>query len=85
MGSWVDSPEAEIVRRVLVEARHAQRLTQRDLAARLGKSPTFVAQVELGQRRVDVLQFIAITRAIGIDAAEAFSRVAAAVAGQPRI
>jgi transcriptional regulator with XRE-family HTH domain len=85
MGSWVDSPEAETVRRVLVGARQAQGLTQRDLAARIGKSPTFVAQVELGQRRVDVLQFIAITRAIGIDSAEAFARVASAIQGQPSI
>ncbi|WP_235526204.1 helix-turn-helix domain-containing protein [Caulobacter sp. Root1472] len=51
---------------LLVEARKSYGLTQRELAARLGKPPSFVAKIEVGERRVDVVEFIAISRAIGV-------------------
>ena len=49
----------------LIEARKAEGLTQRDVAARLSKPPSFVAKIEVGERRVDIIEFIAIARAIG--------------------
>lgn len=55
---------------LLIEARKAYGLTQRDLAARVGKPPSFVAKIEVGERRVDVVEFIALARAIGGNEAE---------------
>ena len=40
-------------------------LTQRDLAARLGKPPSFVAKIETGERRLDFVEFVAIARELG--------------------
>ena len=85
MGSWVRSPSAGLVVRLLVSARHDQGLTQRDLAARIGKSPAYVAKIELGERRVDVVEFLAITRAIGLDDREAYAAISTAIEGQPAI
>jgi ribosome-binding protein aMBF1 (putative translation factor) len=52
---------------VLVEARREQGLVQTDLAERLGKPPSFVAKTELGDRRLDVAEFIDYANALGID------------------
>ena len=45
------TPEAEIVQRKLVEMRKAAGLTQRQLAARLEREPSFVWRIENGERR----------------------------------
>jgi transcriptional regulator with XRE-family HTH domain len=46
----------------LVELRKSAGLTQRGLAARLQREPSFVAKVELGERRVDLLEFYRICK-----------------------
>jgi transcriptional regulator with XRE-family HTH domain len=51
-------------RRMLVEARAAAGLSQRDLAKQLGRPHSFVANYELGERRLDVIEFIEIARAL---------------------
>ncbi len=43
-------------------------LTQRDLALRLRKPPSFVHKVEVGERRIDPIEFITWCRACGIEA-----------------
>jgi transcriptional regulator with XRE-family HTH domain len=50
----------------LREARTDAGLTQRDLAARLKKEPSWIAKIELGERRLDIVEFIAIARALGL-------------------
>lgn len=61
---------------VLIEARQASGLTQADLAARVGKDQSFVSIIERGQRRVDVLEFVALARAMDADPGKLFDRVA---------
>jgi transcriptional regulator with XRE-family HTH domain len=51
----------------MIEARGNARLTQSQLATRLGRHQSFVAKYEGGERRIDVLEFIAIARAIGVE------------------
>lgn len=60
---------------VLKEARQQSGIKQADLAARLGKDQSFVSLIEGSQRRVDVLEFCAISRALGRDPIELFSEV----------
>lgn len=52
---------------LMIKARKAMGLTQHDLARRLKKPQSFVAKYEGGERRIDVVEFLAITRAIGAD------------------
>ncbi len=42
-------------------------LTQTVVAERLSKPPSYVAKYELGERRLDLLEFIDIAAAIGFD------------------
>jgi transcriptional regulator with XRE-family HTH domain len=52
---------------LMVAARKQAGLTQHALARRLKRPQSFVAKYEGGERRIDVIEFIAIVRAIGAD------------------
>jgi transcriptional regulator with XRE-family HTH domain len=60
---------------VLTEARKAAGLTQVDLSQRIGRDQTFISLIERGQRRVDVIEFIRLTEAIGAEPVDLFARV----------
>jgi transcriptional regulator with XRE-family HTH domain len=55
---------------LLVARRKSAGLTQTAVAKRLGKPPSYVAKYELGDRRLDVLEYLDIAAAIGFDACE---------------
>ena len=42
-------------------------MTQSDLAARLGKSRSFVARLESGQRRITVVEFMTLAKILRFD------------------
>jgi transcriptional regulator with XRE-family HTH domain len=48
-------------------------MRQADLAVRLGKSQSFVARLESGDRRVDVVEFIKLGEILGFDPAKVIS------------
>jgi len=48
-------------------------MTERDVAAILSKPHSFVHKSELGERRVDPLEFIALCRAVGRDPARSLA------------
>jgi transcriptional regulator with XRE-family HTH domain len=52
---------------LMVRARKDAELTQDTLAKRLGRPQSFVAKFEGGERRLDVLEFIAVARALRAD------------------
>ena len=52
---------------LMVAARKQAGLTQHELARRLKRPQSFVAKYEGGERRIDVIEFVAIVRAIGAD------------------
>ena len=52
---------------LLIARRKAAGLTQTVVAERLGKPPSYVAKYELGDRRLDVLEFMDVAAAIGFD------------------
>ena len=52
---------------LLKETRRKAGLTQTDVAQRLGKPQSFVAKYQGSERRLDVLEFIAVARAIDAD------------------
>ncbi|QEE43379.1 helix-turn-helix transcriptional regulator (plasmid) [Rhizobium sp. WL3] len=51
----------------LVVARKSAKLTQAELGDRIGARQTFVSKIELGERRLDVAEFLKVSRAIGAD------------------
>lgn len=52
---------------LLVQARKDAGLTQAELGERIGQRQTFVSKFELGERRLDAAEFVAVSRAIGAD------------------
>lgn len=58
------------LRALLVAERKAHGLTQTVVAERLGKPPSYVAKYELGERRLDILEFLDVAAAIGFDPSE---------------
>ena len=61
--------------RVLIETRRDLGVSQAALAARLGRPQSFVSKVERGQRRLDVVDFLKIARALNRDPAVLLRRV----------
>ncbi|WP_108262880.1 helix-turn-helix domain-containing protein [Mangrovicoccus ximenensis] len=63
----------------IAEARRGAGLTQADLASRLGCHQSLIARIESGQRRIDVVEFLVLLRAIGAAPGPVLEEVAAAI------
>lgn len=63
--------------RVLVAARKAAGVSQVELARRIGRDQPFISLVERGVRRVDVIEFYVIARALDLDPVDLFAQIAA--------
>lgn len=54
-------------REALSAARKAAGLSQETLAERLKRPQSYVAKYETGDRRLDLVEFLEVCRAIGVD------------------
>jgi len=69
------TPRQILLQSLLVEARKAKGLTQAELAETLNKPQSFVAKYENGERRIDVVEFVDITAALGVSTADLLGRI----------
>jgi transcriptional regulator with XRE-family HTH domain len=83
IGKSVHSPDQAAFCELMVWARKAAGLTQQALARRLKKPQSFVAKYEGGERRLDVVEFIVIARAIGADPLKLMATFVAGGKGKP--
>jgi transcriptional regulator with XRE-family HTH domain len=60
----------------LVDARESAGVTQRELAKRLKRAHSYVSRIELGDRRLDVPEFIEWCECLKADPVTVFKRVA---------
>jgi ribosome-binding protein aMBF1 (putative translation factor) len=60
---------------LLIKKREAAGLTQGELATKLGEYQSFVPRLESGQRRVDVVEFLALADLLGFDAERALREI----------
>lgn len=67
MQKSVHSPDYRAVRTELRRLREAAGLSQRDLALKLDVPHSWVAKVETGERRIDLVEFCWFARACGSD------------------
>ena len=58
------SPRQQYLRALLRSMRERRHLTQTDVAYRLAKPQSFVAKYEGGERRLSVIEFIDVVRAL---------------------
>ena len=52
---------------LLLQARIEAGLTQKELAARLGRPQSFVSKTENAERRLDVIEFMDVCRELAVD------------------
>jgi HTH-type transcriptional regulator/antitoxin HipB len=77
------SPLHEELRQMLLERRQRAKLTQRQLAAKLGWDQTTISKIEGGSKRVSVVELIELANALGFDPAAAIRRVARRAGSEP--
>jgi transcriptional regulator with XRE-family HTH domain len=73
LGKSLESARHKALVDLIVQKRKAAGMTQADLAARLGEYQSFIARLESGQRRVDVVEFLDLAEALGFDPIRAIS------------
>lgn len=60
------TPEYKKLREMLIETRRKANMTQQEVADSLNKPQSFVAKYECGERRLDVIEFIKVSKIIGL-------------------
>ena len=76
---WVVSPHYRAAIDAIKAFRMERGLSQRELARRLGKPPSFVNKIEQLERRLDVVELIVIARALEVEPSSVFDAVVAAI------
>ena len=67
MGKTLGSARHRLLVDFIVSKREAAGLTQTQLAEKLGEYQSFVARLESGQRRIDVIEFMDLASELGFD------------------
>ena len=70
MGRHLRSTRHRALIVAIVEAREATGLSQRKFAAKLKRTNNFVWRIEAGDRQVNILDFIEIAKAAGVEPTE---------------
>jgi ribosome-binding protein aMBF1 (putative translation factor) len=76
LGKTLGSARHKLLVDLIVAKREAAGLTQAQLAEKLSEYQSFVARLESGQRRIDVIEFIEISRVLNFDSAKALKKIA---------
>ena len=56
---------SDVLAAAVAEMRAGAGMTQRQLAAAVGREQSFIGRIEMGQRRVDLVEWVTICRACG--------------------
>ena len=75
MSKTIRTPRQQRLIELLVEARKRAGLTQIVLAERVGRPQSFVAKYENGERRLDIVEFIELVEAMGVEPKRIFARL----------
>jgi len=67
MRKTIHSPANRVFCTLLRDERTKKKLSQSVLAKKLDKPQSFIAKVEKGERRVDLIEFLAIAKAMRLD------------------
>ncbi|MBI5970229.1 MAG: helix-turn-helix transcriptional regulator [Deltaproteobacteria bacterium] len=67
MSKSIFSDSYNLLRTRLIKTREKKGLTQVDVATKLGKLQSYVSKYERGERRLDVVEFLEVTRVLGIE------------------
>jgi transcriptional regulator with XRE-family HTH domain len=69
------TPRHKALRELIIQKRKGRGLTQHALARALRRSQSYIASIETGQRRVDVVEFFELAEALRFDPIEALKAI----------
>ncbi|CAQ86362.1 MULTISPECIES: helix-turn-helix domain-containing protein [Photorhabdus] len=69
------SDEYQVVIKALREARIAKGVTQENLAQALDRPQSFIAKVENGERRLDIVEFVHIAHLLSLEPSVLIKRI----------
>lgn len=75
MTKSVFTEKYHLFRLLLIETRQSQKLTQAQVATRLQKPQSFVSKYERGERRLDVVEFLEVAKALGTTPCEVLRKL----------
>ncbi|MGS1018116.1 helix-turn-helix domain-containing protein [Allosphingosinicella humi] len=81
--SWVNSADYLAAIETIVGARISCGVSQRELARRIGKPPSFINKIELRERRLDIIEFVIIARALNLEPSKLLAKVLQALPDAP--
>ena len=67
---------------LLRQARQKAGLTQQEVAGRLNTHQSYIAKVEKGERRIDVVEFVQLVRTLGASSPALIKKIEAVVAAE---
>jgi transcriptional regulator with XRE-family HTH domain len=67
MTASVHSARYRRLRTLLIDARRAQKLSQADVAEKLGRVQTYVSKYERGERRLDLIEFLDVAAVLALE------------------
>ncbi|NHB91321.1 helix-turn-helix domain-containing protein [Photorhabdus cinerea] len=73
--SSIYSEEYQHVIRLLRETRLEKGITQEKLARAFGRPQSFIAKVESGERRLDVVEFVHIARLLSLNPVQVLGKI----------
>jgi transcriptional regulator with XRE-family HTH domain len=79
--AWVGSKEYRTAIETLRALRERKGVSQRELARRLKKPPSFINKIELLERRLDIVEFMLISAALDEDAPHVLTTLQSAIWG----
>jgi len=75
MGKSIHTERQKRLVELLRTTREKAGLTQIQLARRLGKYKTYVSKYETGERQLDVVEFMAVAEALGLEPGKVLAKV----------
>ena len=75
MAKTIFTKQHQVFIRALREVRLSQGVTQVQLSERLDRAQSYISNIERGERRLDVIEFVAIANALNYDPVELFSKI----------
>jgi transcriptional regulator with XRE-family HTH domain len=73
---WIEPEQYRLIGACIAAARRQANLTQIQAAERLGRTQSFVSEIERGLRRVNVLEIISIARGLRANPLKLFTEIA---------
>ena len=75
MQKSIHSQLSEVLRNHLVALRKEKGWTQREMATAVGREPSFIGRIELGERRVDVIEYFLLLQTLEVLPLEAVAEL----------